>query len=165
MATRAVRLGGRSGWVNVLVVGAATTLLTFTLMALSFGLTPQPGRPTAMSPALLIHIGTVLPALPLGAYVLLSRKGGGLHRVLGRIWAGLMVTTAISSFWLGERGLSFIHIFSVMTLVSVPLAIYWIRRGDVERHRRTMTNVYIGLVVAGVFSFAPGRLLETWLLG
>ncbi len=165
MATRAVRLGGRSGWVNVLVVGAATTLLTFTLMALSFGLTPQPGRPTAMSPALLIHIGTVLPALPLGAYVLLSRKGGRLHRVLGRIWAGLMVTTAISSFWLGERGLSFIHIFSVMTLVSVPLAIYWIRRGDVERHRRTMTNVYIGLVVAGVFSFAPGRLLETWLLG
>jgi uncharacterized membrane protein len=34
-----------------------------------------------------------------------------------------------------------------------------------ERHRRTMTNVYIGLVVAGVFSFAPGRLLETWLFG
>ncbi len=165
MATRAVRLGGRSGWVNVLVVGAATTLLTFTLMALSFGLTPQPGRPTAMSPALLIHIGTVLPALPLGAYVLLRRKGGRLHRVLGRIWAGMMVTTAISSFWLGEKGLSFIHIFSVMTLISVPLAIFWIRRGNVERHRRTMTNVYIGLVVAGLFSFAPGRLLETWLFG
>jgi uncharacterized membrane protein len=107
----------------------------------------------------------VLPALPLGAYVLLRRKGGRLHRLLGRIWAGMMVTTAISSFWLGEKGLSFIHIFSVMTLISVPLAIFWIRRGNVERHRRTMTNVYIGLVVAGLFSFAPGRLLETWLFG
>jgi uncharacterized membrane protein len=107
----------------------------------------------------------VLPALPLGAYVLLRRKGGRMHRLLGRIWAGLMVTTAISSFWLGENGLSFIHLFSVMTLVSVPLAIFWIRRGNVERHRRTMTNVYIGLVVAGIFSFVPGRLLATWLYG
>jgi uncharacterized membrane protein len=165
MATRAVRVTRPYGWVNILAVGAATTLLTFTLMALSFGLTPGPGRPTAISPALLIHIGTVLPALPLGAYVLLSRKGGRLHKVLGRVWAGLMVTTAISSFWLGDGGLSFIHAFSVLTLISVPLAIYWVRRGDLERHRRTMTNVYIGLVVAGVFSFAPGRLLETWLFG
>ncbi|HZG45000.1 MAG TPA: DUF2306 domain-containing protein, partial [Allosphingosinicella sp.] len=155
MATRAVRPVGPFGWRNILVVGAATTLLTFTLMALSFGITPQPGRPTAISPALLIHIGTVLPALPLGAYVLLRPKGGPLHRILGRIWAGLMVTTAISSFWLHDGGgLSFIHIFSVATLISIPLAIFWIRRGDVERHRRTMTNVYIGLVVAGFFSFA-----------
>jgi uncharacterized membrane protein len=150
--------------VNILAVGAATTLLTFTLMALSFGLTPGPGEPTAISLPLIVHLGTVLPALPLGAWILLSRKGGRLHRLMGRVWAGMMVTTAISSFWLGE-GLSFIHLFSVLTLVSVPLAIYWIRRGDVERHRRTMTNVYIGLVVAGIFSFAPGRLLETALLG
>jgi uncharacterized membrane protein len=76
-----------------------------------------------------------------------------------------MVTTAISSFWLGREGISFIHIFSVVTLVSVPLAIYRIRHGDVKGHRRAMTNVYIGLVVAGFFSFAPGRLLETWLFG
>jgi uncharacterized membrane protein len=163
MATRVARPARGPGWGNILVVGAATILLSFTLMALSFGLSPEPGRPTAMSPALLIHIGTVLPALPLGAYVLLRRKGSRLHRVLGRIWAGLMVTTAISSFWLGDGGLSFIHVFSVATLISVPLAIFWIRRGDVERHRRTMTNVYIGLVVAGLFSFAPGRLLDTWL--
>jgi uncharacterized membrane protein len=165
MATRAVAGLRPTGWVNILIVGAATTLLTFTLTALSFGLTPQAGQPTRMSPALLIHLATVLPALPLGAYVLLRPKGGRLHRMLGRIWAGLMVTTAISSFWLGDEGLSFIHIFAVVTLVSIPLAVYRIRRGDVKGHRRAMTNVYIGLVVAGFFSFAPGRLLETWLFG
>jgi uncharacterized membrane protein len=148
-----------------LAVGAATTLLTFTLMALSFGLTPGPGQPTALTLPVIIHVGTVLPALPLGAYILLRRKGGRLHRLLGRIWAGLMVTTAISSFWLGDHGISFIHIFSVVTLISVPLAIFWARRGDIERHRRTMRNVYIGLVVAGLFSFAPGRLLAGWLYG
>lgn len=164
MATRAVRPAARPGWANILAVAAATTLLTFTLIALSFGLSPRPGQPTPMSLPLIVHLGTVLPALPLGAWILLRRKGGRLHRLLGRVWAGMMVTTAISSFWLGE-GLSFIHLFSVMTLVSVPLAIFWIRRGDVERHRRTLTNVYIGLVVAGLFAFAPGRLLETSLFG
>jgi uncharacterized membrane protein len=148
------------------MVGAATILLTFTLIALSFGLSPRSGRHIAISTALTIHLATVLPALPLGAYILLRRKGDRFHRLLGRIWAGLMVTTAISSFWLQDSGrLSFIHIFSVATLVSVPLAIFWIRRGDVERHRRSITNLYIGLVVAGLFAFMPGRMLAGWLFG
>lgn len=164
MATRAVRPTRGLGWGNILVVAAATTLLTFTLMALSFGLSPGPGRRTAINVPLVLHVATVLPALPLGAYILVARKGGQLHRLLGRIWAGLMVTTSVSSFWLGE-GLSFIHLFSVMTLISVPLAIFWIRRGDVERHQRTMTYVYVGLVVAGLFSFVPGRLFGSWLFG
>lgn len=164
MATRAVRPARGLGWMNIVGAAAATTLLTLTFMALSFGLSAGPGERTAITPALIIHIGTVLPALPLGAWVLLRRKGGRLHRLLGRVWAGMMVTTAVSSFWLGGE-FSFIHIFSVMTLISVPLAIFWIRRGDVERHQRTMTYLYVGLVVAGAFSFAPGRLLATSLFG
>lgn len=165
MATRAAGPALGLGWGNILLVAAATTLLTFTLMALSFGFSPGPGRQTEITLPLIIHLGTVLPALPLGAYVLISRKGGRRHRLLGRIWSGMMVTTAVSSFWLGENGLSFIHLFSVMTLVSVPLGIFWIRRGEVERHRRAMVYVYVGLVVAGLFSFVPGRLLAGLLFG
>jgi uncharacterized membrane protein len=165
-ATSAISPARGFGWKNILITAAATALLTLTLTALSFGLSPATGGRPAMTAALIIHVGTVLPALPLGAYILLRRKGGALHRILGRIWAGLMVTTAISSFWLQEGGhLSFIHIFSVVTLISVPLAIFWILRGDVARHRRAMTNTYIGLVVAGLFAFAPGRLLGTMLFG
>ena len=165
-ATSAINPARGFGWRNILVATAAIALLTLSLTALSFGLSPATGGRPAMTVALIIHVGTVLPALPLGAYILLRRKGGALHRMLGRIWAGLMVTTAISSFWLQEAGhLSFIHIFSVVTLISVPLAVFWIRRGDVARHRRAMTNAYIGLVVAGLFAFAPGRLLGTMLLG
>ena len=160
-----MRAGSRS-WINHLIAGAAIALVTFTLTALSFGLSPATDGQKAISLPLVIHLATVLPALPLGAYILLRPKGGRLHRLLGRIWAALMVTTAISSFWLQEGGrLSFIHIFSVVTLVSIPLAIFWIWRGNVERHRRAMTNTYIGLVVAGLFAFAPGRLLGSWLLG
>ncbi len=164
MATRAVRPARGLGWVNIVAAAAATTLLTFTFMALSFGLSPGAEERTAITPALVIHIGTVLPALPLGAWVLLRRKGGRLHRLLGRVWAAMMVTTAVSSFWLGGE-FSFIHLFSVMTLISVPLGIFWIRRGNVERHQRTMTYLYVGLVVAGAFSFAPGRVLSTALFG
>ena len=166
MAARAPARMGRYGWKEWLAIGAATALLTFTLTALSFG-TPSASTPRhAMTLPLVVHIATVLPALPLGAWLLVRRKGGRTHRVLGRVWAGLMVTTAIASFWLQDTGrLSLIHIFSVTTLISIPLAIFWIRRGDVERHRRAITGVYIGLVVAGLFAFTPGRMLGGLLFG
>ena len=166
MATRAP--GRAQAWTggNFLIVAAAIFLLTFALMAMSFGSGTTAQGHAGMSPALIVHLGTVLPALPLGAWLLVKRKGGAVHRLLGRVWGGMMVTTAVSSFWLQESGsLSFIHVFSVITLVSIPLGVFWIRRGDVERHRRTMTSTYIGLVVAGLFAFVPGRLLWTWLMG
>jgi uncharacterized membrane protein len=155
----------RFGFREIAVMAGAITLLTATLTVLSFGTAPST-HAEAMSLALIIHLGTVLPALPLGAYILISRKGGRLHRLLGRIWAGMMVVTAISSFWLRSNGsLSLIHIFSVITLVSVPLAVIAILRGNVERHRRAMLGTYVGLVVAGAFAFAPGRLLGSWIGG
>jgi uncharacterized membrane protein len=132
---------------------------------LSFGTAPST-HPEPLSLPLIIHLATVLPALPLGAYLLVRRKGDPLHRMLGRLWAALMVVTAISTFWLRTNGsLSFIHIFSVITLISIPVAIVRIRRRDVEGHRRSMVGVYIGLVVAGAFAFLPGRLLSSWLFG
>jgi len=153
----------RFGFRDFAVMGVAIALLTATLTALSFGPAPST-RPEPMSPALIVHLATVLPALPLGAYILLSRKGGRLHRLLGRVWAGMMMVTAISSFWLRSNGsLSPIHLFSVLTLVSIPLAVIYIRRGHVERHRRAIVGVYVGLVIAGGFAFLPGRLLGSWL--
>jgi uncharacterized membrane protein len=155
------------GWTRgqLIAIAAATILLTATFSALSFGPAPST-HPEPLSLPLIIHLATVLPALPLGAYVLVRRKGDSLHRMLGRIWVVLMLVTAISTFWLRTNGsLSFIHIFSAMTLISIPMAIIAIRRGNLERHRRAMTGVYIGLVVAGAFAFMPGRLLSSWLFG
>lgn len=111
--------------------------------------------------ALAIHVGTVIPALFLGAAVLLMRKGTRLHRVLGRIWGSLMMVTSLASFWLqGFIGtIGPIHILSAITLYSIPRAIYCARTGDLEGHRRAMTGPYIGLVLAGLFAFLPGRVL------
>ncbi len=116
--------------------------------------------------ALAIHVGTVVPALFLGAPVLLMKKGTPLHKALGRIWASLMIATSISSFWLTglTGGIGPIHIFSVVTLISIPRAIYFVRKGDFVRHQRAMTGPYIGLFIAGLFSFMPGRMMGELML-
>lgn len=115
---------------------------------------------------LAIHLASVVPALPLGAYVLVSKKGDTLHRMLGRLWAGLMMAGALSSFGLkGLTGeLSWIHVLSIVVLVMIPRGVFQAVRRDIARHRRTMMLTYLGLVGAGVFTFLPGRLLHAWLL-
>lgn len=114
---------------------------------------------------LVLHLVAVLPALPLGAYVLVRRKGDALHRALGKLWALLMVVAALSSF--GLRGiagsLSPIHLLSVVVLVMIPRGILLARRHQIEAHRRVMSLTYLGLALAGLFTLLPGRLLGSWM--
>ena len=110
---------------------------------------------------LVIHLASVLPALPLGAWLLLARKGGGTHRRLGRLWAAMMVFGALSSFGVtGLMGhLSPIHLLSGLTLIGIARGVWCAVHGDVAGHRQAMTLVYTGLVIAGGLAFVPGRLL------
>lgn len=123
--------------------------------------------PTVHGLWLILHLGTVIPAVPLGAYVLLRPKGDARHKRLGRIWAGLMLATALSSF--GLTGLtgsySPIHLLSILVLVTLPRAIWDVRRGRLAGHRRTMSILYASLLVAGFFTLLPGRLFGIWLFG
>jgi len=114
---------------------------------------------------LALHLAAVVPALPLGAYVLVRRKGDALHRALGKLWAVLMLVAAVSSF--GLRGMtgsfSAIHLLSVLVLVMIPRGILLARQHRIEAHRRVMSLTYLGLSVAALFTLLPGRLLGTWL--
>ena len=123
--------------------------------------------PAEQSLWLAIHLVSVVPAVPIGAVVLLRRKGTRAHRLLGRVWALLMMTGALSSFGLhGLMGhLSPIHLLSALTVFAVPYGVRSAIKGDIARHQRTMTRVYIGLISAGLFAFVPGRLLGLWLFG
>lgn len=171
------RTGGYTLQTAVLL-GGAIILMTFALMALSSmtgGFAANENTIAyrdRLTLPIIIHLATVLPAVPLGAWVLWRKKGDALHKLLGRIWGILMVITAISSFWIGApnsgiagSGLSFIHIFSVLVLVSVPIGIWALRVGDYVGHQRAMQGMYIGLIVAGLFSFIPGRILGTAVFG
>ncbi len=117
--------------------------------------------------ALWIHLGTVIPALPLGAWVLSRRKGTPAHKMAGRIWMALMFITAIDSFWVrsvtGHIGP--IHILSALTIVIVPLSIAQARRGNIAAHKRMAVGLYIGLIVAGAFTLLPGRLIGNLVFG
>ena len=156
----------RSNRITLSVV-AVTAVATFAIIALSVSM-GRDGAQAYHTPriALLIHLLTVIPAVPLGGYVLFAGKGGTTHMMLGRIW-GLMMITAITSFWIrGTTGsIGPIHIFSVITLISIPLGVYHIRRGNVAAHRRAMMNTYIGLCVAGIFSAMPGRMIGALIFG
>jgi uncharacterized membrane protein len=114
---------------------------------------------------LAIHLASVIPAIPLGAMVLVRRKGDTSHRRLGRIWGGMMILAAASSFGLhgATGGLSWIHALSVLVLVTVTRGVVQAVRGRIAQHMRSMILVYAGLVVAGGFTLLPGRLLGTWL--
>lgn len=117
--------------------------------------------------ALWIHLATVVPAVPLGAWVLWGPKGTRGHKAAGRIWALMMMVTAIDSFWLRSLtgGIGPIHIFSILTLYSIPVSIWNARRGNIEAHRRAMVGVYAGLFIAGGFTMIPGRYLSTLFFG
>lgn len=136
------------------------------LLAIAHGIASGAvARSSVASPWLALHLVAVLPALPLGAYVLCARKGDAVHRALGRLWAVLMMAAAVSSFGLRGMtgGLSVIHLLSATVLVMIPRAVLLARRQRIGAHRRTMSLTYLGLAIAGLFTLLPGRLLGTWL--
>ena len=109
------------------------------------------------------HLATVLAALPLGISQLVLPKGTIRHRAIGYVWCGLMIATAMVSFaihTINPGSLSAIHLFSVLTLILVPVIVYRARSGQVDKHRRAVLGLIIGgLVIAGLFTFLPGRAL------
>jgi uncharacterized membrane protein len=113
------------------------------------------------TPVILIHLGAALAALVLGIAVFLRRKGTFGHRVLGRAWVGLMLVTAISTYWIRSSGnFSWIHGLSVIALIALACAVYFAVTGNIQRHQRVMKGVFFGaLIVAGAFAFLPQRLL------
>ncbi|MFO0996573.1 MAG: DUF2306 domain-containing protein [Alphaproteobacteria bacterium] len=119
--------------------------------------------------AVKLHLAAALSALVLGSVILLRTKGTAVHKVLGRIWAALMVLVAGGSFWIrgiNEGRFSAIHLLSVFTLAMLGLALWHIRHGNVRGHRRAMIGTYLGgLVGAGLGALVPGRLLSKVLFG
>ncbi|MDO9222146.1 MAG: hypothetical protein Q7U20_00360 [Caulobacter sp.] len=110
-----------------------------------------------------IHMLAAVAGVALGATILSLRKGDTRHRALGWTWTLFMIATAGSSlFIIGLNGdsWSIIHLLSGWVLVTLPLAVWAARRHRVDVHRRAMTGMFWGAsIVAGAFTFLPGRLM------
>lgn len=117
------------------------------------------------------HLATIVPAFAIGTYMMFARKGSPRHRLLGKTYMLLMLATAVITLFmpalvgptvLGHFG--FIHLFSALVLISVPRAYSAAQRHDVKTHAGNMIGLYVGgILIAGAFTFMPGRLLNTWL--
>ena len=114
----------------------------------------------------LLHLYLSLGALATGLWSLSRRKGDRLHKALGWAWVCLMLTTAAISFAIQGGGrLSMIHVLSVVVLVTVPLGLIHIRRGNVQGHKYAMICNFVGLVIAGAFTLLPYRILGQFVFG
>ena len=116
---------------------------------------------------LVTHVAGALTSVVLGGYQVWRRpKGDTRHRLLGRTWVVLILWTAISSFWIrqiNEGAFSWLHVLSVVTLVTVTLGVVNAVRGKVPAHRGNMVGSWLGACGAMVAATAvPGRMIPTY---
>src|SRR5215472_7751034 len=121
-------------------------------------------------PAIPLHAFAAMAAFALGLVQFAAPKGTLPHRTIGWIWVALMAGVAISSFWINQLRLvgpfSPIHLLSIFTLVMLPIAVWKAHSHKVAEHRRTMTYLFAGaLVVAGLFTLLPGRIMHAVVFG
>src|ERR1700693_2488062 len=121
-------------------------------------------------PQIPIHAFAAMAAFVLGLVQFAAPKGTLPHRALGWIWVSLMAFVAVSSFWIHQIRLmgpwSPIHLLSIFTLAVLPLGVWMAHRHRVADHRRIMILIFSGaLVIAGLFTLVPGRIMHTVLFG
>jgi uncharacterized membrane protein len=122
------------------------------------------------APAIPFHALAAMAALALGIVQFAAPKGTLPHRTIGWIWVVLMAAVAASSFWIHQLRLvglwSPIHLLSIMVLVLLPIAVISAHRHHVSGHRGIMIGVFSGgLVVAGLFTLLPGRIMHAVIVG
>jgi uncharacterized membrane protein len=122
------------------------------------------------SPVIQIHAFAAMSAFALGIVQLSAPKGTLPHRTFGWLWVVLMLTVSVSSFFIHTIRLwgpwSPIHLLSIFTLAMLAVGVSAARRHVVRKHQRTMIFTFIGaLVIAGIFTFVPGRIMHQVVFG
>ena len=117
-----------------------------------------------------VHAFAAILAFGLGIWQLAATKGNARHRLVGWLWAATMLVVAGSSFLVSHMRqfgpFSVIHLLSVWVLVAVPLAVHAARSGRHRSHAIWMISIFVGaLVVAGMFTLLPGRIMHAVLFG
>ena len=124
----------------------------------------------AAGPTVIAHAVAAFAALGIGVVQFTLAKGTSRHRALGWLWIAVMAGVALSSF--GIHGLrqvgpfSWIHLISLFNLVMLAVAIAHARAGRIAAHRWTMVGLFLGaLVITGLFTLVPGRIMHRVLFG
>ncbi|HTS39894.1 MAG TPA: DUF2306 domain-containing protein [Xanthobacteraceae bacterium] len=122
------------------------------------------------SSAIQLHAFAAMTAFVLGLVQLAAPKGTLPHRTVGWIWVTLMIVVCVTAFFIHQLRIwgqwSPIHLLAIFTLVMLPLGVWHAHRHAVQRHRWTMIGIFTGaLLIAGLFTFYPGRIMHAVLFG
>ena len=117
-----------------------------------------------------LHAFAAMAAFVLGIVQFSAPKGTLPHRTIGWIWVGIMVVVAGSSFWIHQIRLwgpwSPIHLLGILTLVMLPLGVWYAHNHVVTGHKTVMISIFCGgLLIAGLFTFVPGRIMHAVVFG
>jgi uncharacterized membrane protein len=130
-----------------------------------------------LTPLLAVHITAALSAVALGPFALWARLTGQqrhkLHRAFGYAWVTMMVLTATSAIFIkGDSaiprwmGYSPIHLLIGVVFFSLFGAFWFLAKGNIRGHKKTMIGLYLGAcVVTGLLTLLPGRFMHQWLWG
>ena len=119
-----------------------------------------------------LHAFAAMAALLLGIVQIAAPKGTLPHRTLGWVWVVLLLSISVSSFWIHGhswrlwRTWSPIHLLSIFTPIMLLVGVVSARRHNVLGHKITMVSIFIGaLVIAGLFTLVPGRIMHQAVFG
>ncbi len=129
-----------------------------------------------MSPVIAIHLSAIGTATALGPVALWARRARAqrprLHRAFGYAWVTLMLAAAVSALFIRDfrlpniNGYTAIHLLIPVVFGLLVLAFWFLARGNIRGHRKTMQGLYIGAcLVAGSFTLLPERYLGKLLWG
>ena len=117
-----------------------------------------------------VHIVAAVLALILGPFALYRQRRDRTHKVIGYVWVTAMSVLAVGSFLIPSHftpvGIGPLHGFAVLTLWSLWAGVRAAIARDINRHQAILRSLYSnGLILAGAFTFLPGRTLNRMLFG
>jgi uncharacterized membrane protein len=129
-------------------------------------LAPLLNAPLVVQAHAIVALGLVILTVVLFTF----KRGSRQHRILGWTWVISMGFVAMSSFWISTIGqfgpFSFIHLLSIFTLGSLVVNVRAARMHNVKAHQKGMKSLVFGaLLIAGLFTLLPGRIMFEVLTG
>ncbi len=133
------------------------------LAAILWALEPRFDLILEEPPVVQSHLYGAVGAFALGAILLGWRKGRLFHRVFGWIWTIAVGAATLSSAFIMSEDTgtwSWIHSMTVLTGLTLPVAVYFAKRHNVMWHRRLMLFLYFAMISgAALLAFIPDRLM------
>ncbi|NRA28696.1 MAG: hypothetical protein HRU11_00425 [Parvularculaceae bacterium] len=123
------------------------------------------------------HALAAMLAFFLGIVQFTAPKGTLPHRTLGSIWVVAMAIVAVSSAFIlappaeGKSlidRMSWIHILTAVTTFGLIRGLIFIVQGgpNMKKHAKPFGAIFLfGLIIAGIFTFAPGRIMHEVFFG